>query len=236
MITGGASSRINPLKFIRYSRFGVLSKRNEVPEEASRPFDAQRDGFVVGEGAGILVLEAWEHAQARKAHIYGEVTGYGSSSDIMDGGDNGKQVASKARAMKAALADARTEPASVELTVAHANAIPFVDRLETAAIKAVWGAAARSIPVISVKGHMGDLGAASGVLNIITALLSMQHGIIPPTLNLNEPDPECDLDYVPRVARRAPVQSVLCNSFDYLGQNVSLCVKAGRTDRPKKAD
>lgn len=225
VITGGASSRISPLKLIRYHKLGVLSQRNDEPEKASRPFDAGRDGFVIGEGAGIVLLEELEHARTRGAPIYGEVVGYGCSADILTGEERTVKPESKARAMKAALAEGGLEPGEIDYISAHGNSIPFTDVLETDAIKMVWGEAAHAVPVSSIKGHIGDLGAASGALGLISSALAMGDGVLPPTINYEERDPDCDLDYVPNEPRRAVVNAALCNSFDFLGQNVSLVIK-----------
>jgi 3-oxoacyl-[acyl-carrier-protein] synthase II len=224
VITGGASSCITPLKLIRYHKLGVLSKRNDPPQKASRPFDAQRDGFVIGEGAGILVFEELEHARARGAHLYVEIAGYGSSVDIRSGPDRTVEASSKSRAMKAALSDAGLPPSSIHYISAHGNSIPFTDRLETAAIKEVFGQGAYAIPVSSIKGNVGDLGPASGALGLISAALAIRDGVIPCTMNYEERDPECDLDYVPQ-PRRASISNALCNSFDFMGQNVSLIIR-----------
>ena len=225
VITGGASSRINPTKLVRYRKLGVLSQRNDEPEKASRPFDARRDGFVIGEGAGSVILEEIEHARARGARIYGEVMGYGSSSDILTGEEQTVKPESKARAIRAALRESGMEPGDIDYISAHGNSIPFTDVLETEAIKQVWGEGAYSVPVSSIKGQIGDLGAASGALGLISAALAMDEGVIPCTVNYEEKDPKCDLDYVPNEPRKRAVNAALCNSFDFLGQNVSLVIR-----------
>jgi len=224
VITGGASSCVTPLKLIRYHKLGVLSKRNESPEKASRPFDALRDGFVIGEGAGILVLEEIERARARGAHIYAELVGYGSSVDIRSGPNRTVEASSKARAMEAALSDAGVAASAIRYISAHGNSIPFTDALETAAIKEVFGEGAYAVPVSSIKGNVGDLGPASGALGLIAAVLAIERGTIPCTMNYEVKDPECDLDYVPQ-PRRASISHALCNSFDFMGQNVSLVLR-----------
>ncbi|MDD5557513.1 MAG: beta-ketoacyl-ACP synthase II [bacterium] len=224
IITGGASSSITPLKLIRYDRLGVLSRRNDEPERASRPFDAARDGFVIGEGAGVVVLEEWEGARARGAAVHAEVVGYGNSVDIRCGEERRVEPSSKARAMRAALADGGLDPGGIGYISAHGNSIPFTDRLETSAVKEVFGDRAAGIPVSSIKGNIGDLGPAAGALGLISTVLAMRHRLIPCTRNYETPDPACDLDYVP-APRRADVSCALCNSFDFMGQNVSIVLR-----------
>lgn len=224
VITGGASSCITPLKLVRYHRLGVLSQRNDEPEKASRPFDARRDGFVIGEGAGMVILEEREHARARGARIYAEIAGYGSAVDMQSGPGGSIEASSKARAMRAAVADAGLSLDAIDYISAHGNSIPFTDRLETMAIKDVWGGRAYEIPVSSIKGQIGDLGPASAALGFITIALAIGRGKIPCTLNYEYKDPECDLDYVPS-PREAALGCAICNSFDYMGQNVSLVVR-----------
>lgn len=229
VITGGASSCITPLKLIRYHRLGVLSRRNDEPEKASRPFDATRDGFVIGEGAGMLILEEREHARARGARIYAEIVGYGSAVDMQSGPGGSIEPSSKARAMRMAIADSGLPLDEIDYISAHGNSIPFTDRLETMAIKDVWGERAYQIPVSSIKGQMGDLGPASGAMGLITIALALGRGSIPCTLNYEHKDPECDLDYVPR-PRTAAIRCAVCNSFDYMGQNVSLAVRNAESE------
>lgn len=224
VITGGASSCITPLKLIRYHKLGVLSRRNDPPEKASCPYDARRDGFVLGEGAGIVILEEIEHARARGAKIYAEMVGYGSSVDLRSGPGGMVEASSKSRAMRAAIADGGIEASEIDYVSAHGNSIPFTDKLETQAIKEVWGDGARSIPVSSVKGHIGDLMSASGAMGLISAVMAVRRRLIPNTMNYEARDPDCDLDYVPE-PRQADVRCALCNSFDFMGQNVSLVLR-----------
>jgi len=224
IITGGASSFITPLKLIRFHKLGALSRRNDDPQKASRPFDAERDGLVIGEGAGILVFEELEHALNRGARIYAEIVGYGSSVDILSGPGGTVEPSSKSRAILAALADAKTAPEEVDYICAHGNSLPVTDRIETLAIKDIWKERAYAIPVSSVKGNLGDMGPASGAVGLISALLAIENRAIPATMNYEKRDPECDLDYVPD-PRNADVECAVCNSFDFLGQNVSLIVK-----------
>jgi 3-oxoacyl-[acyl-carrier-protein] synthase II len=225
VIAGGASSRINPTKVVCYHKLGVLSQRNDEPEKASRPFDARRDGFVIGEGGGIIILEEIEHARARGSHIYGEITGYGCSSDILAGKERIVKPESKARAIRAALKESGMEPVDIDYISAHGYAIPFTDVLETEAIKQVWGEKAYAVPVSSIKGQIGDLGPASGVFGLISAALAMDDGVIPCTANYEVKDPKCDLDYVPNKPRKRALSAALCNSFDFMGQNVSLVIR-----------
>ncbi|MEJ2745592.1 MAG: beta-ketoacyl-[acyl-carrier-protein] synthase family protein [bacterium] len=224
VITGGASSCITPLKLIRYHKLGVLSQRNDPPEEASCPYDARRDGFVLGEGAGIIILEEIKHAYARGAQIYAELVGYGSSVDMQRDSDGMVDASSKARAMRAAIADAGITPSELDYISAHGNSIPFTDRLESRAIKEVGGEKAYSIPVSSIKGQIGDPMSASGAMGLIAAVMAIRRRMIPPTMNYEVRDPECDLDYVPK-PRQTDVRCALCNSFDFMGQNVSLVLR-----------
>jgi len=224
VITGGASSCITPLKLIRYHTLGVLSRRNDPPEKASCPFDARRDGFVIGEGAGVIILEEFERARARGAHIYAELLGYGSSVDMQRAPSGAVEASSKSRAMRAAIADAGIAASEVDYISAHGNSIPFTDRLETLAVKEVWGERAYSIPMSSIKGQIGDLTSASGAMGLISTAMAIHHRVIPCTMNYEVRDPECDLDYVPQ-PRRAAVSCALCNSFDFMGQNVSLVLR-----------
>jgi 3-oxoacyl-[acyl-carrier-protein] synthase II len=224
MITGGAGSCITPLKLIRYHKLGVLSQRNDPPEKASCPYDARRDGFVLGEGAGIIILEEIRHARARGAQVYAELVGYGSSVDTQGGPRGMVEASSKARSMRAAIADAGVAASDVDNVSAHGNSIPFTDRLETRAIKEVWGDKAHSVPVSSIKGQIGDLMSASGALGLISAVMAVRRQMIPCTMNYEVRDPECDLDYVPK-PRKASVRCALCNSFDFMGQNVSLVLR-----------
>ncbi len=225
IITGGASSRITPLKLIRYSKLGVLSERNDCPEKASRPFDAKRDGFVIGEGAGIIILEELEHARKRGANIFAEVIGYGNSVDMQCGPERRIEASSKALAIRSAITDSGIDLHDINYIGAHGNSIPFTDRLETAAIKEVWGEGAYSIPVSSINGQIGDLGAASGVMSLISTVMAMRNSLIPCTLNFEDGGVECDLDYVPSQPRETDVKTAVCNSFDFMGQNVSLVVR-----------
>jgi 3-oxoacyl-[acyl-carrier-protein] synthase II len=220
MVTGGAEATVSPLGVGGFNAMKALSTRNEAPEKASRPFDRDRDGFVIGEGSGILVLEERERAMARGATIYAEVVGYGASDDafhITQPNPEGAQ-----RAMAQALADARLDPERIGYINAHGTSTGAGDISETKAIKAVFGAHARKLAVSSTKSMMGHLlGAAGGVEAAIIAL-AIKHGVVPPTINLENPDPECDLDYVPHTARQMKLDVAMSNSFGFGGTNTSL--------------
>lgn len=225
MLCGGAEAAITPMGLGGFAAMRALSTRNADPEHASRPFDVDRDGFVIGEGAGMLVLEELEHARARGAKIYAEMAGYGMSSDafhITQPSENGDGAV---RVMTNAIKDAGVEPHDVDYINAHGTSTFYNDKLETMAIKRVFGDSAYSIPVSSTKSMMGHLlGAAGGVEAGISAL-ALNDQIMPPTANYEKPDPECDLDYVPNVSRRKPIRYVLSNSFGFGGTNAALVMK-----------
>jgi len=217
MLAGGSSSMIHPFGVSGFSLLTALSTRNATPATASRPFDRDRDGFVLGEGAGAVVLEAFDHAQARGARIYGELCGYGSTSDAYRITDVHPDGRGAARAMSLALADAELAPDAIDYISAHGTSTDANDRLETLAIKKTFGPAAERIPASSIKSMTGHLITATGV-----SLLAIRDGVAPPTINLETPDPACDLDYVPNSARELPCRHVLSNSFGFGGQNVTL--------------
>ncbi|WP_376790117.1 beta-ketoacyl-ACP synthase II [Thermoflexus sp.] len=219
VLAGGAEAGILPISVAAFNVMGAISTRNEEPERASRPFDRTRDGFVMGEGAGILVLERLEHARARGARIYAEVVGYGTSADayhITAPLENGEGAA---LAMRRALADAGLSPRDVDYINAHGTSTPLNDKSETQAIKAVFGEAAYDVPISSTKSMIGHLLGAAGAVEAIVCIRAITDGIIPPTINYEHPDPECDLDYVPNVARRKPVRVAMSNSFGFGGHN-----------------
>ncbi len=219
VIVGGAEAAILPVAVAAFNVMGAISTRNEEPERASRPFDRTRDGFVMGEGAGILVLERLEHARARGARIYAEVVGYGASADayhITAPLENGEGAA---LAMRRALADAGLSPREVDYINAHGTGTLLNDKSETQAIKAVFGEAAYDVPISSTKSMIGHLLGAAGAVEAIVCIRAITDGIIPPTINYEHPDPECDLDYVPNVARRKPVRVAMSNSFGFGGHN-----------------
>ena len=225
MVCGGAESAITPLGVAGFASAKALSFRNDDPATASRPFDAERDGFVIGEGAGILVLETLEHAQARGAEILGEVVGYGMTCDAhhitspIPGGLGG------ARAMSLALADAGLKADDIDYVNAHGTSTPANDSNETAAIKTALGERAKAIPVSSTKSMTGHLLGGSGGIEAVAAVLALQNGVVPPTINHQNPDPACDLDVVPNQAREQIISTALSNSFGFGGHNVCLAFR-----------
>jgi len=225
MMCGGCDMQTTPIGVTAFSLLGALATNNDSPQKASRPFDRKRNGFVLGEGAGILILEELSHAVERGAHIYAELIGYGSSSDayrITDSPENGRGAA---MAMKAAIIDAKLKPPDIDYINAHGTSTPQNDRAETNAIKGVFGDYAYDIPISSIKSMIGHTISASGAIELISTILSVQHNIIPPTINYENPDPKCDLDYVPNKSREARVDVALSNSFGFGGQNASLIVR-----------
>lgn len=218
-ITGGTESCINPLTMASLANMQALSRQNATPEKASRPFDRDREGFVLGEGACAFVLETLAHAQARDAHIYAEVLGGGQSSDAYHITAPAPNGAGAARAIQKALASTGIGPDQIGYIVAHGTGTPLNDTAETAALKIVLGQHAYQIPISSPKSMVGHLLGGAGAISGLAAVLSIRDGIIPPTINLDHPDPECDLDYVPKVARRTPVEVALAQGFGFGGQN-----------------
>jgi 3-oxoacyl-[acyl-carrier-protein] synthase II len=224
MLAGGSHSMIHPLGVTGFVLLTALSTRNDDPARASRPFDLDRDGFVIGEGAGMLVLEELEHARRRGAVIYAELTGYGSTADAFRMTDNHPEGRGAIACLIQALADARLAPEAVGYINAHGTSTRVNDKVETAAIKKVFGEAAYRTPVSSSKSMLGHLIAAAGAVELIVCIQVLRNGVLPPTINYETPDPECDLDYVPNTAREKAVHHVLSNSFGFGGQNVSLVV------------
>ncbi|HEY3137532.1 MAG TPA: beta-ketoacyl-ACP synthase II [Blastocatellia bacterium] len=225
MVCGGAEAAITPMGIGGFAAMRALSTRNADPEHASRPFDADRDGFVIGEGAGVLVLEELEHARARGAKIYAEMIGYGMSSDAFHITQPSEDGDGAVRVMTNAIKDAEIQPHEVDYINAHGTSTYYNDKLETMAIKRVFGDSAYSIPVSSTKSMMGHLlGAAGGVEAGIIAL-ALHDQVAPPTANYEKPDPDCDLDYVPNTARRRPIRYALSNSFGFGGTNAALLMK-----------
>ena len=222
MICGGSEAALTPLSLAGFGTMKAMSTRNDEPERAVRPFDAGRDGFVMGEGSGILVLEAWEQAERRGAHIYAEVCGYGTSSDAFHITQPDPEGDGAARAMAAALRDAGLEPAEVDYINAHGTSTPYNDKCETVAIKRVWGAGARRVAISSTKSMMAHLLGAAGGVEAIVCALAIERGVIPPTINYEVPDPDCDLDYVPNKARPARVDVAMSNAFGFGGHNAIL--------------
>ncbi len=221
-LCGGSEAGVIPISVAGFSAMRALSERNDEPEHASRPFDRDRDGFVVGEGAGILVLEALEHARARGARIYAELVGYGTNDDAYHITAPDEKGAGAAACMRLALESAQMQPEEVDYINAHGTSTPLNDATETRAIKAVFGEHAYRLAVSSTKSMTGHLLGAAGAVEAIFSVMALREGVIPPTINLDHPDPECDLDYVPHQARRAAVRAVLSNSFGFGGHNVCL--------------
>jgi 3-oxoacyl-[acyl-carrier-protein] synthase II len=225
MLTGGSEAAVCPLALSGFAAMKAISARNDEPEKASRPFDLDRDGFVLGEGAGVVVLEELEHAKRRGAQVYAEVAGYAATADAhhMTAPAPGGEGA--ALAMRVALEDARVNPSDVQYINAHGTSTPLNDKFETAAVKAVFGDHARSVAVSSTKSMIGHLlGAAGGVEFILTAL-AVHSSVIPPTINYETPDPECDLDYVPNQARESTITCALTNSFGFGGHNAVIALR-----------
>jgi 3-oxoacyl-[acyl-carrier-protein] synthase II len=225
MICGGTEATVTPMGIGGFASMKALSTRNDNPSGASRPFDAQRDGFVVGEGAGILILESLEHAQKRDALILAEIVGYGMSGDayhITQPAENGDGAF---RVMKAALKDAKLPPEDISYVNAHGTSTPLGDCLETIALKRVFGERAMQVPVSSTKSMTGHLLGGAGGLEAGISVLALRDQILPPTINQETPDPACDLDYVPNKARKASVEYALSNSFGFGGTNAALIFK-----------
>jgi 3-oxoacyl-[acyl-carrier-protein] synthase II len=225
MITGGTEAAITPMSVGGFAAMRALSTRNDAPEKASRPFEAARDGFIVGEGAGVLILEDLEFAKNRGAKIIAEIVGYGMSGDAYhitqpaEGGDGGYRVS------MAALKDAGITPDQVDYVNAHGTSTPLGDAIETAALKRVFGDRAKKVPISSTKSMTGHLLGGAGGLEAGISVLALRDQILPPTANYETPDPACDLDYIPNVARKAHVTYALSNSFGFGGTNASLIFK-----------
>ncbi len=225
IIAGGAHSMIHPLGQTGFNRLTALSTRNDSPQTASRPFSASRDGFVLGEGAAIVILESLSSAKKRGVKILAEVIGYGSSSDAFRVTDMHEEGRGAQQAIKAALADAGISYKDVDYINAHGTSTQENDSVETKAIKAVFGDRAKDVPVSSVKSMLGHLIGAAGAAELITCVCAIQNNTLPPTANLNDPDPQLDLDYVPNVPRKMPVNIVINESFGFGGQNNVVIIK-----------
>jgi 3-oxoacyl-[acyl-carrier-protein] synthase II len=224
MITGGAEATITPLGIGGFAAMRALSKRNDAPTQASRPFDQDRDGFVSSEGAGIVVLESLEHAQARGARIYAELLGYGQSSDAYHITQPHPEGLGARLAMQNALRDAQLNPEQIQYLNAHGTSTPAGDLAETQAIRSVFSSANDHLWVSSTKSMLGHMLGAAGSVELIISALALHNQAVPPTINLDQPDPACDLDYVPHIARDASLSNILSNSFGFGGTNVSLIV------------
>ncbi|QEL14389.1 beta-ketoacyl-[acyl-carrier-protein] synthase family protein [Limnoglobus roseus] len=223
MLAGGAHSMIHPLGVTGFNRLTALSTRNNAPKKASRPFDLDRDGFVLGEGAGMVILEELEHAKKRGARIYAELTGYGTTGDAYRMTDPHPEGRGAVKAMQDALKDARLTPEDIGYINAHGTSTAANDECETAGIKGALGAFAYKIPVSSSKSMLGHLIAAGGAVELIISIQAMLRNTLPPTINYETPDPKCDLDYVPNAAReKSGIRNVLSNSFGFGGQNITL--------------
>lgn len=225
MIAGAAEAAIVPLAMAGMNVMTALSTRNEAPEKASRPFDKDRDGFLMGEGAGVLVLESLEFAQARRATILGEITGYGTSDDAYHISAPAENGVGAAISMKLALDDAGLKPEDIDYINAHGTSTPLNDKSETAAIKTVFGEQAYQVPISSTKSMTGHLLAASGALEAVICTKIFDENILPPTINYETPDPSCDLDYVPNQARPAKPKHIMSNSFGFGGHNATLILR-----------
>jgi 3-oxoacyl-[acyl-carrier-protein] synthase II len=224
-ITGGTEAVITPLAVGGFAAMRALSTRNDEPERASRPWDKGRDGFVIGEGAGVLLLEEWEGAKARGADIYAEMVGYGMSGDAYHISAPSEDGDGPARVMRNTLADAEVNADQVDYINAHGTSTPLGDKVETIAVKRVFGDQAKKVAISSTKSMTGHLLGAAGGLEMGILALTVKYGIIPPTINYEEPDPECDLDYVPNTAREVDVRYALSNSFGFGGTNGCLLLK-----------
>jgi 3-oxoacyl-[acyl-carrier-protein] synthase II len=225
VLAGGADSRIDPLLLLAYTSLGALSRAIRPAEEVSRPFDAERDGFVLGEGAGVLVLEELQHARNRNAMIYAEVLGLGSSFDAYAVTKPDPTARGAARAIEWALREAQTDAHDVDYINAHGTSTRLNDLMETRAVKNVFGEGAKSLPVSSIKSMIGHLIGGAGAVEAVALALTLHQGLLPPTINHTHPDPECDLDYVPNVAREVPVRTAVSTSFGFGGQNAALVMR-----------
>lgn len=226
MITGGSEAAITPFSYASFCSMKAMSTRNDAPQKACRPFDKNRDGFIMGEGSGVLVLESLEHAQARGARIYCELAGYAATCDayhITSPDPEGKGLS---LAMRRALASAGVMPEQVDYINAHGTSTPYNDKFETLAIKKVFGDHAYRVPISSTKSMTGHLLGAAGGIESVIAVKTIQSGMIAPTINLEEPDSDCDLDYVPNTARAATVRTVLSNNLGFGGQNAAIVFRA----------
>lgn len=225
VLAGGADSRIDPLLILAYTALGALSQGDRPPAEVSRPFDGRRDGFVLGEGAGVLVLEELEHARKRGATIYAEVLGLGSSFDAYAATKPDPEARGAARAITEALREARLDRSDVDYINAHGTSTRLNDQMETIAVKRVFGEGARALPLSSIKSMVGHLIGAAGAVEAVALALTLHAGALPPTINQTQPDPACDLDYVPNTAREMPVRVGVSTSFGFGGQNAALVMR-----------
>jgi len=225
MLAGGSEAATSPLALATFSRVGVLSTRNDTPEQACRPFDAQRDGTVMGEGAAMVVLETLQHAQRRGAPILAEVLGYSLTEDAYHISAPDPSGEGAARAMTLALKDARVSPDEIDYIAPHGTGTQLNDAAETAAIKISFGEAAHRVAISSNKSMLGHILGAAGAISAVVAVQALCEGVVPPTINLEHPDPQCDLDYVPNKSREINVQTAMVNAFGFGGQNACLVVR-----------
>jgi 3-oxoacyl-[acyl-carrier-protein] synthase II len=222
MVCGGAEAAITPLAYAGFCSMKAMSTNNDNPQKASRPFDLNRDGFIMGEGSGVLVIESLEHARARGAHIYCELAGYAATCDAFHITQPDPEGKGLSQAMSRALKDARLAPEQIDYINAHGTSTPYNDKFETLAIKKVFGDAARKVMISSTKSMTGHLLGAAGGIEAVISIKTIETGEVPPTINYETPDPDCDLDYVPNVKRRAKVNTVLTNNLGFGGQNAAL--------------
>jgi len=230
IVTGGTEAAVTPLGLSAFAALRGLSQRNDDPAAASRPFDADRDGFVLGEGAGLLVLEELQHAKARGARIYAELLGYGATADGNHITQPDESGSGAARAMALALQDARLDPTDIDYINAHGTSTPLGDKAETSALKTVFKEHARVLSISSTKSQLGHLLGASGGVELVLCVKVLEEGVIPPTINYQTPDPHCDLDYTPNEARRRDISTAMSNSFGFGGHNGSLIISRLRGD------
>lgn len=225
ILAGGADSRIDPLLFLAYTALGALSVGERPPEEVSRPFDGHRDGFVLGEGAGVLVLEELERAKKRGATIYAEVLGMGTSFDAYMVTKPDPQAKGAARAIEAAMREAQVDKSEIDYINAHGTSTRLNDIMETAAVKRVFGENAKGLSLSSIKSMVGHLIGAAGAVEAVALAMTLHQGVLPPTINQTHPDPQCDLDYVPNNAREIPIRTALSTSFGFGGQNAAIVMR-----------
>ena len=228
MITGGTHSMIHPLGVAGFNLLTALSTRNDAPQRASRPFDKQRDGFILSEGAGVLILEELEHAKRRDAKIYAELAGYGVTADAFRMTDPHPEGRGAIQAMRLALKDSGFSVDAIDYINAHGTSTQLNDQIETRSVKEVFQEKAKRLPMSSIKSMLGHMIAAAGAVEMIASILTIREGLIPPTINYENKDEDCDMDVVPNVARKKEVKTVLSNSFGFGGQNVALIVKEYR--------
>lgn len=229
MITGGTEAALTRMGLAAFQNMKALSARNDDPPRASRPFDKGRDGFVFSEGAGVLVFEELEHAKARGARIYGEVLGYGTTGDAGHITQPDEQGQGASKAMQLALDDARIDASEVDYINAHGTSTPLGDKAETVAVKNIFGASAKTVSISSTKSQLGHSLGASGGIELVLTLKAITEGVVPPTINLTDPDPDCDLDYTPNEPRQRDISVAMSNSFGFGGHNASIIV--GKVDR-----